>query len=435
MKKCLVTGAYGFIGRQLVASFLSQGWEVTGAGRDIALARRLIPDIEWIACDFNRDLDPDVWADRLRGFDVVVNCVGILQSTAVDDAARIHGEASNALFVGAERAEVSRFIHLSAMSAEAHIETDYSTTRLNGEQALAETSLNWVIVKPSLVVGGGSYGGTSLMRGLAGLPYVLPLPGDGAESFQPIMLEELARGIVCLASNDKPERVMLYAAGPETLSVREIVLKLRHWLGFGSVKVLPVPEGLLRPFLWLGDVAGWFGEASAMRTASLDQMKSQDIVDPEPFQNAVGFKLSSLSSYLLGHPSNLQDRLHARSYFAVPVLRVLLALFWMFTGGLSLIPPVFAQAVELLGEAGISTGLASGVVWIGSIADMILGLLMLSSRHVRVAGLGQIGLTLGYLAVLSLLLTGLWADPLGPLLKVVPLIGAALVVMAFAEER
>jgi uncharacterized protein YbjT (DUF2867 family) len=49
--------------------------------------------------------------------------------------------------------------------------------------------------KPSLVIGRGAYGGTSLMRGLAGLPFVLPLPGEGRERIQPIALDDLARGI------------------------------------------------------------------------------------------------------------------------------------------------------------------------------------------------------------------------------------------------
>jgi nucleoside-diphosphate-sugar epimerase len=55
--KCLVTGAYGFIGRDVVAALQSEGVSVVGAGRDLALGRRILPDIEWIACDFNRDVE------------------------------------------------------------------------------------------------------------------------------------------------------------------------------------------------------------------------------------------------------------------------------------------------------------------------------------------------------------------------------------------
>ena len=41
--KCLVTGGYGFIGRGVVQALLRAGYEVTGAGRDLELAERLVP--------------------------------------------------------------------------------------------------------------------------------------------------------------------------------------------------------------------------------------------------------------------------------------------------------------------------------------------------------------------------------------------------------
>ncbi len=77
--RCLVTGAYGFIGSEVVAALRREGVSVIGAGRDLALARRVLPGIEWIACDFNSDVTPADWAPRLAGIDAVVNCVGILQ--------------------------------------------------------------------------------------------------------------------------------------------------------------------------------------------------------------------------------------------------------------------------------------------------------------------------------------------------------------------
>jgi uncharacterized protein YbjT (DUF2867 family) len=62
------------------------------------------------------------------------------------------------------------------------------------------------------------------MRGLAGLPRVLPVPGEGRERFQPIALDDLAAGIARLAARSEPSRMTLYAAGPETVSVRDILV-------------------------------------------------------------------------------------------------------------------------------------------------------------------------------------------------------------------
>jgi nucleoside-diphosphate-sugar epimerase len=56
--RCLVTGAYGFIGTEVVAALRREGMTVVGCGRDLELARRINPAIPWIACDFNTDVTP-----------------------------------------------------------------------------------------------------------------------------------------------------------------------------------------------------------------------------------------------------------------------------------------------------------------------------------------------------------------------------------------
>jgi len=97
-KRCFVAGAYGFIGRHVVAALLADGWRVTGGGRDLKRARALMPAIDWVAVDFNRDTDTKVWQRRLKGCDAVVNCIGVLQSGLRDRSRRIHVDATRAMF-------------------------------------------------------------------------------------------------------------------------------------------------------------------------------------------------------------------------------------------------------------------------------------------------------------------------------------------------
>lgn len=122
----------------------------------------------------------------------------------------------------------------------------YARSKAKADAVLARLDMNWLIVKPSLVIGRGSHGGTSLLRGLAGLPFVLPLPGEAKERFQPIAIDDLAIGIAALVAKDAPARVTLHAAGPETASVRDILVSYRAWLGFRPAREVKVPLPLLR---------------------------------------------------------------------------------------------------------------------------------------------------------------------------------------------
>jgi nucleoside-diphosphate-sugar epimerase len=70
--RCLVTGAYGFIGAAVARALQREGFTVIGAGRDLDVARRIVPDIASIECDFNRDVEVADWLPRLEAIDIVV---------------------------------------------------------------------------------------------------------------------------------------------------------------------------------------------------------------------------------------------------------------------------------------------------------------------------------------------------------------------------
>jgi hypothetical protein len=219
------------------------------------------------------------------------------------------------------------------------------------------------------------------------------------------------------------------------LSLREILVAYRAWLGFGAAREIVVPLSLLRVLLKLGDVAGWLGHVSSARTTSLVQLRYDTLVDGAAFAQASGIPPKSFSETLRASPATLQDRLHARSAFAVPLLHVALAAFWILTGILTLMAESFASATALVARAGLAAGFAKALVAAASITDILLGALFLLPGWVRRAGTAQLVLSAIYLVGLSLLAPWLWTDHFGPLLKVVPMMAATLVVMAFEEKR
>jgi hypothetical protein len=145
--------------------------------------------------------------------------------------------------------------------------------------------------------------------------------------------------------------------------------------------------------------------------------------------------LKSFGATLQASPATVQDRLHSRSVFAIPLLQVALALFWMLTGALTLMPESFASATSLVSGAGFDASSARALVGAASIADIIAGVLFLLPRWVRRAGVVQLILSTVYLIGLSVLAPELWSDHFGPLLKVVAMMAATIVVMAFQENR
>ena len=296
--RILLTGASGFIGRHLVARLVAEGHEVVGTARDLATARRLIPGIEWLRADFNRDLVPETWAPRLAGVEVVINCAGILQSSAGNDIRAVHETAPIALFRAAGTAGVRRVIQISALGAGPGAGTEYAASKDAADRWLAQSGLDWVVVRPSLVVGRDAYGGTALFRALAALPWVLPLPGGGAQRFQPIAMEDVAEAVVRLLPADAPGGRAFDLVGPREMTLGEILLALRRWLGLPPPLVIPVPMGLIRLAARVGDATRWFGGRGALSTTSIRQMTSGNTADPAPFIEAFDMQPVALETAL-----------------------------------------------------------------------------------------------------------------------------------------
>jgi len=241
--------------------------------------------------------------------------------------------------------------------------------------------------------------------------------------------------VLRLVEPDAPSRMLLEPVGPEPMTLRDILSGLRRWLGFGPAPVVAIPMGMVRLAAKLGDLAHWIGMRGSMRSTALSQMSRDNVADMAPFARAVGFTPRRFADALAAEPAGPQDRWHARLVFLRPLLRFTLGLFWIASGLITAFDPARSDAMAILGHAGFAGGWAMAALWGGVVADILLGGLVLVDRHVRMAGLGMIAVTAGYLAVLTLTIPELWLDPLGPLVKTLPLIPAILVMAVLEDDR
>lgn len=440
--KCVVAGAYGFIGQAIARALMAAGHEVIGAGRNLALGRRLLPGIEWIYTDFNDDVAPIEWAGQLDGVDVLINAVGILQSDLKDQAELVHDKALYALFKGAEAAGVGRVIHISATTIGEMAEgedgerlerpqaaangTAYSRSKHGGERQLKSTKVSWVILRPDFVIGPNSAGGAMLLRGLAGLPFILPYPGDGGQKFQPIAVSDLAALVVRLAETEEAEGETVAVVGPEVKSLRQMIADFRQWLGFGKALPLPVPMLLIRMMALLGDAAALLGNRSALRSTALVQMGRFQEHDGARFEELLGRRAMAMTEALDQTPASLPDRVYARMYFWLPLMIAVVGFAWIFEG--------YEQLAALVESGSFGTmALAASLSWEGVLAllSMVAGVFFLSARWRRVGGAIKLALILGagllHFAYLSSFQqgVGLFFSMAVPVLLIVLLLGLA----------
>jgi uncharacterized protein YbjT (DUF2867 family) len=429
--RILVTGACGFIGRHITAALIAAGHRVVCCVRDPARARRMFPNQESIACNFNRDTEAALWRPRLEGVDAVINCAGILQARPGRSIEAIHGATPKALFDACLATGVGRVIQISALGAEPEAGTAYALTKHEADLHLLSLALDGTVVQPSLAYSAaGSYGGTSLFRALAALPWVVLVVGRGDQAFQPIHMADLAEGVRQLVERPGGSGEVIAAVGPRAVTFLDLLLALRRWLGLSPARVVHVPQGLARLAARFGDLFG----GGPLTSTSLRMLNYGNTADPASFVEATGVAPRPFEQALETDPAQVQDLWHARLYFLRPLLRIVLGMFWLGSGVIAVLVSR-GQSDALLSRAGITPSLAPLALWGGALIDMALGALLLARWRVRLVGGLQLLVIAFYLAALTLALPSLWTGPLGPLLKTLPLVVATLVMIAVEEER
>ncbi|MFB6125864.1 MAG: complex I NDUFA9 subunit family protein [Halolamina sp.] len=244
----LVAGGTGFIGSHLCRELVDAGHDVTAMSRS--------PDEdevpEEVAVTMGDVTAADSVAGAVDGHDVVVNLVALSPLFKPDGGdemhQRVHLGGTENLVAAAEDAGVERFVQMSALGADPNGATHYIRAKGAAETVVAESDVDGVVIRPSVVFGeGGEFVSfTKRLKKLfaPGVP-VYPLPGGGQTRFQPVWVGDLVPMLVEAIEDDDHLGETYELGGPEQLTLREITNMVFDAEG-RSVQVVGLPMGLAK---------------------------------------------------------------------------------------------------------------------------------------------------------------------------------------------
>ena len=284
VRRVLVTGATGFVGRAFVAHAPARGLEVVAAirGPGAALPGR----VRAVAVG---DLaGPVDWPAALEGVDAVVHLaarVHVMHDASADPAGdyrRVNVDATVALARAAEAAGVRRFVFASSVKAlgestpadrpfddatPPHPEDPYGASKLEAERALhaigAAGRIEAVVLRPPLMIGPGVRGNLRLLARAVGAGVPLPLGAiDNRRSL--LSVGNFADALALALVHPGAVGGTFLIRDGEDLSTPALVRRIARAMG-RRARLWPVPVGLLRA---AGAVAGR-ADAVARLTESL----------------------------------------------------------------------------------------------------------------------------------------------------------------------
>ncbi|HEX7114442.1 MAG TPA: NAD(P)H-binding protein [Steroidobacter sp.] len=417
----LLTGATGFIGRHLSGALKAAGHVVIEARRGAVEG----PGV--VQADFTRDVSPGQWVKKLDGVEAVINAVGILRERGEQTFERIHTRAPQALFAACAQAGVRRIIQISALGARTG-RSAYFTSKRAADDALMALPVAWTIVEPSLVYGPG---GTSarLFSMMASTP-VIGLPGKGRQPVQPIHVDDLTQAIVALLTSEEfiGQRVPL--VGPEPLALRDFLAQLREAMGAGRPPYFEIPMPLMRTAARIAELS----PRSLLDRDTLEMLESGNVADPALTTKLLGRPPRSAAQFI--EPSSRAATLaHARLQWLLPLLRLSIAIVWLWTALVSF--GLFSReaSYELLARAGVPPALAPAFLFSAAALNLVLGIATLAMQRRHVLWLVQMVLIGVYTLIISVRLPEFWLHPYGPVLKNLPMLAALYLLYSLEPRR
>jgi NADH dehydrogenase len=239
IKNILVTGASSEMGSSLIRELLNN------SGLKIrAMVHRSPVNIH--GCEIRRgDLKKsDLLVKALFGIDTVVHIAALTKSTRESDYFEVNVRGTQNLIDASLDCGVKKIIYISSAAASLH-GGGYSRSKLEAEQRIIKSGMQWVILRPSEVY--GQRAGDSINQLIHWVQnyFFVPVIGVGSCKLSPVFIEDVVPAMALAIFNEELENKTIVLAGPEELTYDDLVDRIATYFGVKRFK-LYLPEGLIR---------------------------------------------------------------------------------------------------------------------------------------------------------------------------------------------
>ncbi|WP_423456751.1 complex I NDUFA9 subunit family protein [Ottowia sp. VDI28] len=289
MRRALVLGGSGFVGRYVCEHLQRQGWRIIVPTRQYAAGKHLL-SLPSLQLEEANVFEPGVLARLLPGCDAVINLVGILHGSE-KAFTQVHAEWPRQVASACAQAGVRRLVHVSALGADPKGPSRYQRSKAAGEavlqlqEAAKSGTLDLTMLRPSVIFGREDHFMNLFARLQKYLPVML-LAGADAR-LQPVWVRDVARGIVNALDDEAAIGQTYEACGPDVFTLRELVRLAGCWAG--------VRGGRGRPVLGMPMAVGKL-EALMMELLSSSPLMSRDNLDSLRVDNVASGQLPGLAA-------------------------------------------------------------------------------------------------------------------------------------------
>jgi NADH dehydrogenase len=250
MKSIFVTGGTGFIGRNLLHKIELEKYEsIYCLTRNPEKAEFLLPSHENIRSISAELFDVDVYAPYLASADFVLHLAAATGKATPEQYFETNSKGTEVLVKQCEELGVKNFLYMSSIAVKFPDISGYyyAQSKGKGEDVVRNSTLNYTILRPTIVIGGGS----AIWENLAKLAK-LPMPiifGNGKTKIQPVYIQDLVNILLTAIEEDNFSNKIFDIGGPEIITYENFLKAIRWKYYKKNSRFIHIPLGILVPIL------------------------------------------------------------------------------------------------------------------------------------------------------------------------------------------
>ena len=286
----LVTGGTGFVGSHLMKRLSSERIQTRCLVRktsDVEKLKEL-----GIEVAYGDVLDKDSLKKAVEDVETVIHLVGIIVEKKGASFEIIHTQGTKNLVEVSKAAGVQRFIYISALGARENARSRYHKTKWEAERAVISSGIEYVIFRPSIMIGEGGEFITMLSRIVRWAP-IIPII-DGQSKVQPIYVENTVDCIIKSLTDPNTTNRIFKIAGPDQITYKELFLTLMEVLEIDK-PTFQIPVTFMWPAAYIFE---GIMEKPPITTQQLTMLQEDNICDIREMQELFNLKLVPLKEAL-----------------------------------------------------------------------------------------------------------------------------------------
>ncbi len=300
----LVTGANGFMGKQLVKSLLQEGHTV-------------------VAYDFTAFTDPVFQHPHCRTIQSDIRQVESVLTAAQNCTAIIHLAAAMGftdyqsnydinvlgtqhLITACQTHGISRIIAYSSVAATRKNPGHYGATKKQAEELLlaaqqnnfqqdsTQKATNVTIFRPTMILGYGGKGISTIVKQVKSYPFLIPLVGSGNAVRQPVAVDDMVQLTISALDNRRSFGKVYDVGGAERISFRDLVSRVQAELGVRKV-FIPLPKACA---LGIARILAFASQKPEFTIENVRNVTLDECADIQPLREDLNFQPKLLNEIL-----------------------------------------------------------------------------------------------------------------------------------------